>query len=108
MKINDLPAGSHNLLKNSSTVEDKKAEMAMEFERLFARQLVQEMTKDLFKSDDNKGMMTSGKEMYRTHIVDTLSQALAKQEKLGMSDMISNNWDRTTRDVVNKLKPNAE
>lgn len=107
MKIHDLPIDRQKFLKNGPTVEDKKAEMAMEFERLFARQLVQEMTKGLFKNDDNQGMMTSGNEMYRTHIVDTLSQALAKQEKLGMSDMISNNWDRKTSSLVNKLKPNT-
>lgn len=65
----------------------------MEFERMFTRQLVQEMTKGLFKQDDNQGVMTSGNEMYRNHIVDTLSQALAEQEKLGMSEMITRHWD---------------
>ena len=99
MKIHDLQKSPQQLLKAGSGVEDKKAEMAMEFERMFARQLVQEMTKGLFEKDDNQGMMTSGNEMYRNHIVDTLSQALAEQEKLGMSDMISKYWDRKTENI---------
>ena len=97
------------LVVTEQTVEDKKAEMAMEFERLFARQLVQEMTKGLFKQDDNNSMMASGNQVYRNHIVDTLSQALAEQEKLGMSDMISRYWDRkagefalTSKSKINK------
>jgi Rod binding domain-containing protein len=70
--------------------------MAMEFEQLFAKQLIQGMTKGLFKRGSSRGMMSSGNEMYRSHIVDTLSTALAKQEKLGMSDMISKYWNRET------------
>lgn len=65
----------------------------MEFERIFARQLIQEMTKGLFKSDDKQGIMRSGNAMYRGHIVDTLSEALAKEQKLGMSAMILKHWD---------------
>lgn len=108
MKIQDTPIDWQKPGTTGSTVEEKKKEMAMEFERLFARQLVQEMTKGLFKNDDKKGMMTSGNEMYRNHIVDTLSQALAEQEKLGMSGMISNYWDRKDGSIADKLNPNSE
>ncbi len=95
MDISDIQINRQDLLRNGSQVQQKKEEMAMEFEQLFAKQLVSEMTKDLFKQD-SQGMMSSGNEMYRQHIVDTLSTALAKQEKLGMSDMISKYWNRKT------------
>lgn len=71
----------------------KKEEMAMAFEKLFARQLVQEMTKGLFESDDKQRMTGAGSGMYRDHIVDTLSQELAEQKKLGMADMITRYLD---------------
>ena len=107
MKIHDLQKSRQQLPGDGPAVEKKKAEMAMEFERMFARQLVQEMTKGLFKKDDNQGMMTSGNEMYRNHIVDTLSQALAEQEKLGMSDMISKYWDQKTDKIEAVSKSNT-
>ncbi len=68
---------------------EKKEEMAIAFEKLFARQLVQEMTKGLFEPDDKQSMMGAGSGIYRDHIVDTLSQELAEQKKLGMADMIT-------------------
>lgn len=66
----------------------------MEFEQLFARQLVGEMTKGLFRQDDNKSLMTAGSGIYRQHVIDTLAGALAAEKKLGMADMISKYWDQ--------------
>lgn len=74
---------------NSDSSKKEKEEAAMAFEKLFARQLVQEMTKGLFEADDNKPMVGAGSGMYRDHIVDTLSHELAKQRKLGMADQIT-------------------
>lgn len=74
----------------------KKKEMAMEFERMFARQLVQEMTKDLFKPADNSSVMTSGNQLYRSHIIDSLSQELAEQNILGMSTKVLKHWNIET------------
>jgi Rod binding domain-containing protein len=88
IQLNHLNPDTISSLKNAKGPE-KKEEMAMAFEKLFARQLVQEMTKGLFKSDDKKPMMGAGNGMYRDHIVDTLSQELAEQKKLGMADMIT-------------------
>lgn len=104
MKLNDIASSGPVLPNNESQAPAKKEEMAMEFERMFARQLVQEMTKGLFKQDDKQSMMSSGSEMYRSHIVDTLSEALAQQEKLGMSDMISKHWNLNTGETA----PNTE
>ncbi|HLR77203.1 MAG TPA: hypothetical protein VK106_06045 [Balneolaceae bacterium] len=81
---------SPDLLKYLSHVaanKKKPEEVAFEFEKIFARQLVQQMTKGLFENDDNNTMM-SGSGLYRKHIVDTLSEELAKQNKLGMGDLV--------------------
>ncbi|MEX0773151.1 MAG: hypothetical protein WEB89_06720 [Balneolales bacterium] len=68
----------------------QKEEVAFEFERIFAQQIVQQMTKGLFESADNKGVMQSGGSVYKDQIVETLSKELAKQEPLGVSEMIWN------------------
>lgn len=80
-----------DLLSNlNETNDDKKKpkEVALAFEKIFARQLVQEMTKGLFENDDNSTMMSGGAGLFRKHIVDTLSTELAEQGQLGMGDMV--------------------
>lgn len=73
---------------NDTNGNKKPEEVALAFEKIFARQLVQEMTKGLFENDDNNTMMTGGAGLYRKYIVDTLSTELAKQGNLGMGDMV--------------------
>ncbi|PWN05200.1 hypothetical protein [Rhodohalobacter mucosus] len=71
-------------------------DVAMEFERIFARQLVSEMAKGLFEnSGTGEGVMQSGNQLYRDHIIDTLSSELAKQEPLGISDMVRRHLTQT-------------
>jgi Rod binding domain-containing protein len=73
--------------------QDKKEDMAMEFERIFARHLVEEMTKGSFKMDDNAyGASSFG--IHRTHITDTLANEIAQQRKLGMADMVMKHWNK--------------
>jgi Rod binding domain-containing protein len=108
MKIKDLPVDPSKLATDSSKVQEKKEEMAMAFEKMFARRLVQEMTKGLFKQDDKQTMMSSGSGMYKRHIVDTLSQALAQEKKLGMADMVSRHWDIPTEEVIQRSELNTE
>ncbi|NGP87372.1 hypothetical protein [Fodinibius halophilus] len=67
----------------------KKEEVATNFEKIFARNLVKEMTKDSFKMGDNKGLMGQSNNLYRRHIVDTLATEIAEQRKLGMADLIN-------------------
>lgn len=70
-----------------------KEDVALAFEQIFARQMVQEMTKGLFESDDNKPMMGASNGLYRQHIVDTLAQELAEQQQLGIGEMITRYLD---------------
>lgn len=96
MNIKNSELFSSNHLDDKPKSVRKKEEMAFEFEKIFARQLVQEMTKDLFKPDDNSSMMTSGNQLYRSKIVESLSEELAKQEMLGMSEIVLKNWNVET------------
>jgi len=76
-------------LDEPDSAEQKKEEVAMEFEKIFARKLVSEMTKDSFKMGDKNGVMGQSNSMYRHHITDTLATELAEQRTLGMADLIS-------------------
>ncbi|PAU94599.1 hypothetical protein CK503_07340 [Aliifodinibius salipaludis] len=76
-------------LDKENLAQEKKEEVAMEFEKIFARQLVNEITKESFKMGDKNGVMGQSNNMYRHHITDTLATEIAEQRKLGMADMIS-------------------
>ncbi len=83
-------------LDDSSEVVQTKKEVALEFEKIFARKIVQEMTKGLFKTSDNNSVMTSGNHLYRSKMIETLSEELAKQEMLGMSENVLKHWNIET------------
>lgn len=72
-----------------NSTQTKEEEVAMKFEKIFARKLVSELTKDSFKMGDNKGLMGQSNSLYRRHIVDALASEIAAQKKLGMADKIS-------------------
>lgn len=80
------------LLQQADRLQMKKEETAMEFEQLFARQLVSQMTEGLFKGNED-AMMNASSDVYRDHIVDTLSSELAQQEKLGMAELVRRYWE---------------
>lgn len=86
--------GRRSLVARKQGAVNTKEETAVEFEKLFARQLVLEMTKGLFSDAAGSGMpMSSGRAMYREQIIDTLAGELAKQQGLGMADMVRRVWD---------------
>lgn len=85
-----------NLPDNKTKFVQKKEEMALEFEKIFVRKIVQEMTKGLFKTTDNNSMMASGNHLYRSQMIKTLSEELAKQETLGMSETVLKHWNVET------------
>jgi len=76
-------------LGDQGSAQQKKEEVAMEFEKIFARKLVSELTKDSFKMGDKNGAMGQANSMYRHHITDTLATEIAEQRQLGMADLIS-------------------
>ncbi|MCC5913842.1 MAG: hypothetical protein JJU46_05660 [Balneolaceae bacterium] len=92
--------GSHmDLIKNQigeNRREDiRKEQAAIDFEELFARHLVKEMTKDSFQMSDNSGGFGQSNEIYREFITDALAGELAAQRRLGMADLVSEYWGQT-------------
>jgi len=94
MKV-DAMMGLAGQAMNSRQKQDmKKEQAAVDFEKIFARQLVREMTKDSFKMDDNSGVMGHSGNMYRQFVTDALAGELAEQRKLGMADLVTRYWNR--------------
>lgn len=87
MEIYQNITSSQQPLHNSDAIAESKQTLPQEFERLFARQLVQELTKGLFENEE--GALPSGSgNMYKQQIVDVLSSELANQQKLGIADAV--------------------
>jgi Rod binding domain-containing protein len=86
------------------TEELQKEKAANDFEEIFARHLVKEMTKDSFKMSDKNSVMGSSGSLYREHITDALAGELAKQRKLGMADLVTRYWSHPA-DEMNKNQP---
>ena len=78
--------------KRSEDLQKEKA--ATDFEEIFAKHLVNELTKDSFKMSDNSGVMGQSNNMYRSFITDALASELAAQRKLGMADLVSRYWNQ--------------
>lgn len=76
---------------DKANTPSKLPEIAEEFERLFALQLVSEMTKGTFKTADN-AIGQAGSELYRSQINETLASSLAKQGSLGFARMLKEHW----------------
>lgn len=89
MDINSVSQSMRSQIDGTQNNQSKKEEVATEFEKIFARKLVREMTKDSFKMGDKNGLMGQSNNMYRRHITETLANEIAKQGKLGMADLIS-------------------
>ncbi|MCG8372569.1 MAG: rod-binding protein, partial [Balneolales bacterium] len=67
---------------------------AIQFEEIFARHLVKELTKNTFKMTNEGGLMGNANNMYREFINDALANELAAQKKLGMADLVSRYWSQ--------------
>ncbi len=90
INIPQLPV-SHTQTESAKIKPDTE-NIAKEFERIFARQMIQQMTKDLFDNSNSKGILKSGSNLYKEQITDVLAVAFAEQEHLGMAEMIRNFW----------------
>jgi Rod binding domain-containing protein len=89
MDISTTAGVLQNSVNKQTSESAKREEVATNFEKIFARKLVKELTKDSFKMGDNKGMMGQSNNLYRRHIIDTLASEIAKQRKLGMADLVT-------------------
>ncbi len=92
MKVdNHIPLDQSTLSESRKQIREKE-DAAVQFEEIFAKHLVKELTKDSFKIEG--GMMGNANKMYREFITDALASELANQRKLGMADLVSKYWNQ--------------
>lgn len=91
MKIENHISINQSSLSESRKQHREKENAAVQFEEIFAKHLVKELTKDSFKIEG--GMMGNANKMYREFITDALATELATQRKLGMADLVSRYWN---------------
>lgn len=76
---------------NHSDPVRRKEMIAFEFERIFALQLVSQMTSGLFESS-SEGPLSSPSVLYKSTINDTLASQLAREELFGFSSKLEKLW----------------
>ena len=96
-----MKVGNHISLDQSALSESRKEmrekeNAAVQFEEIFAKHLVKELTKDSFKIEG--GIMGNANNMYREFITDALASELATQRKLGMADLVSRYWNHNNQE----------
>jgi Rod binding domain-containing protein len=96
MKVNDPIPLDQNSLSASRKLELQKENAAVQFEEIFAKHLVTELTKNSFKMEG--GIMGNANAMYREFINDALATELAAQRTLGMADLVSRYWKQSTEE----------
>jgi len=82
-------------LSESRRDELRKGQAATDFEEIFARHLVNELTKDSFKMADNSTFGQSNN-LYREFVTDALASELAAQRRLGMAELVETFWNRVS------------
>lgn len=97
MKIDSTLALARNEVSEARKQMLERDKAATDFEEIFARHLVKEMTKNTFKMESSSGVYGNSANMYREFINDALSQELAKQRKLGMADLVTRYWNQPTK-----------
>lgn len=83
-----LPQKSPMKQVNSGFHQPELNDVGKDFELLFAKKLVTEMTKNQFEMGGEDSFMSAGSDLYKHHITDILSQELADQGSLGIAELI--------------------
>ena len=89
MDIGSIGINPQQIDRQTDSRESREEEIATRFEKIFARKLVSELTKESFEMGDNSGPLGRSNNLYRHHIVDTLANEIAEQRKLGMAELIT-------------------
>lgn len=94
MKVDSYLNIARSEISKQRSLDLQKEKAATDFEELFARHLVKEMTKDTFSMTDKNGVMGHSSNLYREFITDALAGELAAQRKLGMADLVTRYWSQ--------------
>lgn len=101
MNIDNFLNIARNQVSQSRSDEIRKEQAATEFEEIFARHLVNELTKDSFRMSDNPNGIGQSNSLYREFITDALAGELAAQRKLGMAELVTKYWNQTSASAKN-------
>ncbi|MBO6537134.1 MAG: hypothetical protein JJ966_13000 [Balneolaceae bacterium] len=96
MNIGNQFSLEQSTLSEARKQKNDRENAAVQFEEIFAKHLVKELTKDSFKIEG--GVMGGANKMYREFVTDALATELAAQRKLGMADLVSRYWNQDTVD----------
>ncbi|MEO1022064.1 MAG: hypothetical protein AAFW89_05920 [Bacteroidota bacterium] len=94
MKVDAFIDIARQQVSEQTQMDIKKEKAANDFEEIFARHLVNEMTKSSFKMSEGGGMMGASSNIYRQHVTEALASELASQRKLGMADLVTKYWNQ--------------
>lgn len=95
MKVDSFIPIAQQQLNESRREELRQEKAAVDVEKIFARHLIQELTKNSFKMGEGDGPFSSTNAVYREFITDALADQLAAEKRLGMAEMISKYWDKS-------------
>lgn len=94
MNIGNYLYFSQNSISEERKDEIRKEQAATDIEKIFAKHLVNEMTKNSFKMSDGMQSFGQSDSMYREFITDALAEQLATEQRLGMAEMVSKYWNQ--------------
>lgn len=94
MKIDSFIPITEQKPTESRRDELRQEKAAVDVEKIFARHLIQELTKNSFKMGESDGPFDRSNSVYREFVTDALADQLAAEKRLGMAEMISKYWDR--------------
>jgi Rod binding domain-containing protein len=95
MKIDSFISLQRPALDERQMESLQKENTAIQVEELFARHLVEEMTKNAFKMTEDSAGTGKSNSLYREFVTDALASQLAAQKQLGMADLMMKHWERT-------------
>ena len=94
MNIDSFLAIAKNQVSENRLEELRKEQAATDFEEIFAKHLVNELTKNSFKMTES-GAFGQSDSLYREFITDALASELAAQRRLGMAELVNKYWSQT-------------
>ncbi len=94
MKINFPISQGQPVVTEERREQIRREKTATQFEEIFARHLVKEISKNTFRLDKATGGMGHGSDLYREFITEALAGQLAEQRTLGVADLLMKYWER--------------
>ena len=96
MNIGNFLHFSQNSISEERREDLRKEQAATDIEKIFAKHLVNEMTKNSFKMSDGMQSFGQSDSVYREFITEALAEQLATEKRLGMAEMISKYWNQNS------------